>query len=289
MTNAARDWGATSPAGTEAHSPAGAHAHSPASGAPAGRQGPLWAQVLDDLRRRLAEGEFTEHFPSDLELTQSYGCSRHTVREAVRRLQSDGLVERRRGLGSRLAPSEFEQPLHSLYSLARTVEATGERQRSEVRGLEVLPARAAPATVAMHLCLDPDDPVVAIERLRFGGAEPLSLERSWLPERATPGIQPEDLTDGSLYDLLAERWHHRVTGGWERIRPVVPSAEESRVLRLPLGEAAFLVERLALAGELPIEWRRSLTRGDRYCFRADWAPAPGAGSPAQLEPAVGAA
>ncbi len=279
MTDAARHSDATVAAGTDG----------PTTGSPAERRGPLWAQVLEDLRRRLAEGEFAEHFPSDLELTQSYGCSRHTVREAVRRLQSDGLVERRRGLGSRVAPTEFEQPLHSLYSLARTVEATGERQRSEVRRLEVLPARSAPAMVATHLCLDPDDPVVAIERLRFGGTEPLSLERSWLPERATAGIQPGDLTDGSLYDLLAERWHHRVTGGWERIRPVVPSAEESRVLRLPAGEAAFLVERLALAGELPIEWRRSLTRGDRYCFRADWAPAPGAGSPLQLEPTAGAA
>ena len=279
MTDAARHWDVTGAVGTD----------SPTTGALAERRGPLWARVLEDLRRRLAEGEFAEHFPSDLELTQSYGCSRHTVREAVRRLQSDGLVERRRGLGSRVAPTEFEQPLHSLYSLARTVEATGERQRSEVRRLEVLPARSAPAIVATHLCLDPDDPVVAIERLRFGGTEPLSLERSWLPERATAGIQPGDLTDGSLYDLLAERWHHRVTGGWERIRPVVPSAEESRVLRLPAGEAAFLVERLALAGELPIEWRRSLTRGDRYCFRADWAPAPGAGSPLQLEPTAGAA
>jgi GntR family transcriptional regulator len=53
----------------------------PAESAP-----PLWAAVLDDLRTRLARGEFAERFPTDRELTAHYGISRHTAREAVRRL-----------------------------------------------------------------------------------------------------------------------------------------------------------------------------------------------------------
>ncbi|MGH9116237.1 MAG: GntR family transcriptional regulator [Acidimicrobiales bacterium] len=48
---------------------------------------PLWAQVLADLRLRLARGEFESRFPGDVELTDQYGVSRHTVREAVRLLQ----------------------------------------------------------------------------------------------------------------------------------------------------------------------------------------------------------
>src|SRR5215467_10126686 len=43
---------------------------------------PLWAQVLGDLRTRLARGEFTGRFPGDEELRAQYGVSRHTVREA---------------------------------------------------------------------------------------------------------------------------------------------------------------------------------------------------------------
>ena len=46
----------------------------------------LWATVLADLRRRLLNGEFTDRFPTDRELTAHYGVSRHTAREAVRRL-----------------------------------------------------------------------------------------------------------------------------------------------------------------------------------------------------------
>ena len=49
---------------------------------------PLWAQVLADLRRRLASGEFGQRVPGDDELTAQYGVSRHTVREAVRGCRS---------------------------------------------------------------------------------------------------------------------------------------------------------------------------------------------------------
>ena len=45
---------------------------------------PLWQQVLDDLERRIEAGDIVDRFPTDRELTEHYGVSRHTVREAVR-------------------------------------------------------------------------------------------------------------------------------------------------------------------------------------------------------------
>ena len=61
---------------------------------------PLWAQVEADLRSRVEAGEFSEAFPTDLQLTEAYGVSRHTVREAVRHLNSTGLLKRERGRGT---------------------------------------------------------------------------------------------------------------------------------------------------------------------------------------------
>ena len=97
---------------------------------------PLWAQVLGDLRARLARGEFTGRFPGDEELRAQYGVSRHTVREAVRRLQTEGVIERGRGRGTFVTGALIEQPLGALYSLFRSVEAQGFVQRSIVRYLE---------------------------------------------------------------------------------------------------------------------------------------------------------
>ena len=123
---------------------------------------PLWAQVLADLRARLARGEFTGRFPGDEELRDTYGVSRHTVREAVRRLQAEGVIERGRGRGTFVTGTVIEQPLGALYSLFRSVEAQGFVQRSVVRYLEERRDEEA----AKVLGRPPDEPLVYLERLR---------------------------------------------------------------------------------------------------------------------------
>lgn len=227
---------------------------------------PLWAQITDDLRRRVAGGEFDRRFPTDAQLSADYGVSRQTAREAVRRLQQDGLIVRTRGRGTTLSRIPLEQPLHSLYSMATSLRAQGVAERVEVRERTIQPVDQADATV---LGLEQGDEVLYVERLRFADQEPISLERSWLPAAVGRGLLDVDL-GGGLYDALAVHCGVRATGGWERIQPVVPSRAVRRLLRLPEGVAAFAIERLARAGEEPVELRRSLVRGDRYSFVASW-------------------
>ena len=230
---------------------------------------PLWAQLLTDLRARVANGEFDDRFPTDEELRQEYEVSRQTVREAARRLQVEGVIVRERGRGSSLAGSSLEQPLHALYSLAHTAQDLGLREHSEVLVLRIEPAGDA----AGPLELDPDADAVFVERLRYVGDEPMSLHRSWLPADRTAGLLDAHLRTGSLYDALATCCGVRVTGGREWIRPAIPDAAMRRLLHLGAKGAVLVVERLATAGGTPVEWRRSVIRGDRYVFRADWSPA----------------
>jgi GntR family transcriptional regulator len=245
---------------------------------------PLWAQIVDDLRQRLAAGEFEGHFPTDEELTRDYDVSRQTVREAVRRLTADGLVVRQRGRGSSVAPPVLEQPLHSLYSLASAVRASGVEERSQVLAAD---RRPAGAEVAAQLGVATGDELVYVERLRFAGAEPIAWDRSWLPASATGALIQIDLSSGGLYELLAAHCSLRITGGWERIRPVVPDAVQRRLLRLPSKVAAFSIERLATVGETPTEWRETLIRGDRYSLIAQWpagGPPPAVSRPGPAPP-----
>ena len=228
---------------------------------------PLWAQIVADLRRRLLGREFEDRFPTDEELTRDYEVSRQTVREAVRHLTAEGLVVRQRGRGSSVAPPVLEQPLHSLYSVASTVRASGISERSEVLAAE---GRTATAEVASQLGVRAGEEVVFIERLRFAGPEPIAWDRSWLPAHQAGALLDADLSSGGLYDLLATHCSLRITGGWERIRPVMALPDERRLLRLPAKTAAFSIERLAIAGETPVEWRCSLIRGDRYSLIAQW-------------------
>jgi GntR family transcriptional regulator len=165
-----------------------------------------------------------------------------------------------------LVRPELEQPLQGMYSLAATVRSKGLDEHSEVLACKLSVAEEA----AVQLGIAKDEQVVYIERLRYAGDEPLALDRSWLPADLAQGLLDADLSSGSLYDSLAQHCNLRVTSGWERIRPLNPSSHDREMLRLPLAEAVFAIERLAWAGDRPLEWRISLIRGDRYCFRSTW-------------------
>jgi GntR family transcriptional regulator len=230
---------------------------------------PLWAQLEAELRRALDAGEFDDRFPTDLELTRRYDVSRHTVREAVGRLQSDGLLRRVRGRGTVIERPEFEQRLGALYSLFSSIEAAGVVQRSEVIDVGM----TVNADVAARLELDSDAELFRLERIRFADDEPLALDTAWLPAELGRPLLEADFSHTALYDELEHRCRCRPNQGWERIAPVIPSPAERELLRSDPDEAAFQVERLGQHDNQTVEWRVTLIRGDRYRFFADWSAA----------------
>lgn len=234
---------------------------------------PLWAQLEADLRQRLDSGEFEERFPTDAELTAYYEVSRHTVREAIRRLNSTGLLRRERGRGTVVDRSEFEQPLGGLYSLFQSIESSGVDQHSEVLQIGVV----ADAAAATQLGRSVDSDLFFLERLRLAGGAPLAVDRAWLPMDIAGDLLDADFSHTALYVELERVCGFRPTHGWERLTPMLPSASDRRVLGVSKTSPAFFLERLGLHDGAPIEWRTTTIRGDRYCFVADWSPDHGSG------------
>lgn len=227
---------------------------------------PLWAQVLDDLRGRVESGEFDDRFPTDQELVADYGVSRHTAREAVRRLQTGGVLTRERGRGSYLRQTPIEQPLGAMYSLHRAVTERGYRSRSLVRCLRLDHDDSA----AGALGLPAGASLVHVERLRLADDEPMALDESWLPAGVGRPLLEVDLSATSLYRALAERTGLRVTSGEERIRPAMPTPAQRDLLGMARGQPVLALERTVRAGAQTVEWRRSVVRGDRWNFVARW-------------------
>ncbi|MEZ5236701.1 MAG: GntR family transcriptional regulator [Acidimicrobiia bacterium] len=232
---------------------------------------PLWAQLLDDLRLRLSEGEFAARFPTDKELVETYGVSRHTAREAVRRLTEEGIIQRERGRGTTVRTPEFEQPLGALYSMFRSIEAQGAEQRSDVLALEV----RTDADAAARLGVDAGTELVYLERIRRADGVPLAVDRIWLPHRVAGAVLDADFTHTALYDELQQRLGIVIDRATERILPVLPDELDRVRLEVAADQPCFAIERLGLCHDHPIEWRHTLIRGDRFAFVASWAAGAG--------------
>ena len=139
---------------------------------------PLWAQLTGLLRERLLAGAYSERFPSEAELTAEFEVSRATVREAIRRLREEGLLDARRGRGTFVVRRRLDEPVIGAPGLARAIVAAGLEEESRVLEAAELPASSE---VAAALGLKPGEPIVWLERLRVAGGEPLALDRSAAP------------------------------------------------------------------------------------------------------------
>lgn len=239
---------------------------------------PLWSQLEADLRARLEAGEFADAFPTDLELTETYGVSRHTVREAIRHLNKTGVLKRERGRGTVVNRAEFEQSLGTLYSLFQSVESAGVEQTSEVLRCEVVKDSVA----AAQLGVDESVELVLLERLRLAGGSPLAVDRAWLLRDVAEPLLDVDWSRTALYRELQLAGAPVPNQGWERLTPIIPSAVDRNRLGLRKSDAAFFLERLGSRDGVVVEWRTTIIRGDRYRFVTDWS----AGGRSELRPSA---
>ncbi len=246
----------------------------PGSGRLVRRAGtPLWRQLGTDLRARLDRGDFSGGFPGELELVEQYGVSRHTVREALRQLRAEGLLDVSRGRRARLATPDtvIEQPTGIVYSLFTSVEDNGLEQLSVVRVLDI----RADGVVAPRLGLEESTPLLYLERLRLAGGSPLALDRVWMPASVGEPLLEADFSRTSLYDQLLAATGIPITAGEETVRAVIPTPAEHRTLHLQAPSAAFAVERVGISHGVPIEWRHTLIRADRFALTSALTSAPG--------------
>ena len=158
------------------------------------------------------------------------------------------------------------QPLGTLYSLFASVESAGLRQTSIIRSRDLL----ADGVIADRLDLEASTPPFRMERIRLAGEEPLALDTVWLPgdvgvRRCWRPTSPERSV------RRTRRLGRRPGGRRPRTYPrVVLTGAEQRLLGIPPSTGALLITRLGWAAGRPVEWRRTLIRGDRFSLLAEF-------------------
>ncbi len=223
---------------------------------------PLWAQLLEDLRERINAGEFAVRFPTDKEMIEQYRVSRQTVREAVRRLEQEGVVVRRRGRGTNLTDKRFYQQLGTVYSLYRELEKMG-----HVQGSKILAQGTKHDSALAHEFGVPDDHLFFyLERIRFADLEAVAIDRLVMPMKFAAALAEANFEHTGLYDELEKRAGIVPTTGEERLTPVILSAEEATLLSCNEPTAGMRIQRTTYYGGEKLEKRETVVRGDRYCF-----------------------
>lgn len=225
---------------------------------------PLFRQISDGLRRQIEAGHLKpgDAIPSEREYVEQLGVSRMTVRAALDELVREGLLVRQHGRSTVVAGARINKNALGFMSFTEDMRARGLEASSRLLRLE---AEMADAAVAAQLGLGVGERVVCIERVRLANAEPMALERCFLPHARFAGLLDEDLTQQSLYEVLERRFGCRPMLAEESIEAILLDTQEARQLGVARNSPALLARRITRDehGQL-IEAVQTLYRADRY-------------------------
>jgi GntR family transcriptional regulator len=198
--------------------------------------------------------------PTERELATQMHTSRTTVRQALTELVVEGRLVRRQGSGTYVAEPKITWPLY-LGSFTEQVKASGFVPSSQVIATSRV---AASIELATKLALEPRAPVYKIERLRLADAWPIAVETSWLPAEMFPGLSRQIRQQGSLYEILAERYDTTLHTAEETIETAPASPREAVPLKVDIGTPMLIVSRQNFDSKgTPIELGRTWFRSDR--------------------------
>lgn len=216
------------------------------------------------LRTLIEDGQEGDALPSEAELSARFGVSRMTSRRAVQNLAADGLVHRRRGSGTFIAPRPMHRHAGPLLSFTEDMRRRGLRASSKLLSAQL---REANSEEAAALRLGEKPRVVAIDRLRLANATSMAIEHvALLPECVA--VLAEDLESKSLHESL-RRLNRIPTVAQTWISARSASAEEVRNLELR-PKSPVLVEKRIISDqdEQPIEFTTTVYHPDRYVIDA---------------------
>jgi GntR family transcriptional regulator len=160
---------------------------------------PAYQRIQGAIRKRIESGQLRsgDAVASERDLAKLHQVSLMTARHALATLEREGIVERRRGIGTFVAPPK----IHFNKLMSYTEQMAG---RSLTVSSRVLFARIIfdEQEVAARLALPPNSGVIKLERLRSSSDEPFALETCYLSAAAFPNLLSAPLGRESLFKIM---------------------------------------------------------------------------------------
>ena len=232
---------------------------------------PLYQQIKTLILQSLQAGEWkpSSAIPSEMELAARFKVSQGTVRKAIDELAAENLLVRRQGKGTFVA-THAEQ--HVQYRFLRLFPNNGNPDSEGPAQREIVDCKRTRATtdIARALAIRAGDAVLQVRRVLSFVQVPTILEDLWLPGTPFKGLTVERLraSNAPMYALFETEFGVRMVRAEEKIRAVLPDAEQCTLLQVKPDMPLLSVERTAFTyNDVPMELRRGLYLTDTHYYR----------------------
>lgn len=229
---------------------------------------PLHVQVEDYFRKLIAMEKFQNgaFLPKEVELANRLGVSRNTIRQATNKLEHEGLIVRKKGVGTRVAEKRsLSTGLDHWYSFTQEMKEKGIVVINLILRVEWVRPNE---TIRNFFHVGADKKILKLSKLKGeASGEPIVYFESWFHPRI--GVGEKDDFNRPLYSMLEEKYGVIVSRSSENI-----SAREAgalgKKLKVDARAPVLFRERFVYdIGERPVEYNTGCYRSDKFTYSID--------------------
>jgi GntR family transcriptional regulator len=230
-----------------------------------GSSTPAYRRIQSEILQRIEKGELKmgDSVESERVLAKTHGVSLMTARQALVGLEREGLVERRRGAGTFVAPPKIH--FNKLMSFTEQLSGRSLSPSSKVLSIKVVEDESE---IAARLSLPLNARLIKLERLRLGSGEPFAIETCYLSADSFPGLTRAALERGSLFSLLEREYGVELAHADEEVDAIVADPHLARVLAVNPDHPLLRIRQTIFSARgTPTVCVLGLYRADRHVLR----------------------
>ncbi|MBR7552528.1 GntR family transcriptional regulator [Allobacillus sp. GCM10007491] len=227
---------------------------------------PLYIQLAKEIEKKVHEGIYTDQIPSERELMDEYRISRSTVRQCIEKLVRDGVLEKRRGKGTFIAPKPITDWLGSLKSTNETIESMGLHPGAKLTEAKII-------QVDEHLKkLTGLEEAYYFSRIRYANQTPIGIEEHYFPVSLGKRLAQYDLNREAFYNLVEKELNLQTFEASQKISAEMITRKQAKLLETSMKLCMLKTERLVkdVEGNF-VEYEQAFYRGDLYSFQLNLA------------------
>lgn len=228
---------------------------------------PLHLQVEAMLRKLIEEKEYQDgaFLPDEVSLAKKLGIARNTLRQAINKLVFEGLLTRKKGVGTRVSEKTFETSLDSWHSFTQEMSNKGVALKMYSLESEFVEVSER---VRNFLMVEPKAKVLKVSRLRGYADAPFVFFESYFNPRI--GLTGNEDFSRPLYEILERDFSIVPSLSKERISARLASPQEAALLGVNTKTPVMVRERFVYdSGMRPVEYNIGIYNAEKFIYSID--------------------
>ena len=203
-------------------------------------------EIANDLAEQIASGKVPvgDLLPTEFELCERYGASRYAIRMALGQLQEQGLISRRKNVGTRV---EASRPTAGFMQSLASVEDLAQFGATHVRVVRDVGEVVVDLQQAQVLGCTGGSRWLRISSLRMDGSKksrPIGWTDVYIdPAYADVGPMVRNAPQTLISELIESRYGRRITRIRQDLRASTVPAHLAEELKVDAGSPALMIVR----------------------------------------------